>query len=211
MDLAIHIRRKRSCLFLATGPSKIYAPEWIPHFDTLVTMQQALLDVSIDVDYATFIDWDVIDTFSLCDAFPRVRRFLCPEVLMHSGDVNNIRTLEEVGIPRERAVTWPRILNRGDRGDADRCILREGVPFFVCGTPVTIHILAMLGYQEIFCLGHNDLNGEVEGYYRLPRSSCEVAADAVAERYGCRVTFWMPGMEPEGWRSDPRRGFAVAR
>jgi hypothetical protein len=209
MRLEDFVRRQRSILFVASGPSKVLTPTWRPHFGAIAVHAQTLLDVEGSVDYATFVDWNVALT---CQSqFHRVKKFFVPDQMLHTEDINNNRTPQSIGIPASRSITFPKEIQRGNRDDADRYIIDENKLYFVCGTPLTIHILAMLGYKEIFCLGHNDLEGKVEGYYPLPRKAVEFAADAVAIRYGCRVTFWMPGMEPENWRMVERRGFLFGR
>lgn len=209
MNLADFVRRKRSALLIATGPNRVLAPAWRPHFDVVATYHQSCLDYQGIIDFGTFVDWQL--ALSCTAGFSRIQTFLCPENLLSLHDQNDRRSLEEVYIPRERAVTFPVNLMRAGRDRADECVQSGELFWPWYGVPATLHILAMLGYQSIFCLGCSDMEGQVGEAYRQARYLNEVTADAIAERFGCRVSFWCPGMTPEGWRTDTRRGFVMTR
>lgn len=198
MLLPDFIKRRQSALFVATGNSNECVGDWLPHFQAVVVHQQALLAVPGPIDFMTCITWEPV--LASREEFHRVKTFLCAEPLSGSGDQNITRTIEEVGIPLDRAVTWPRKFY-ACRLDSAFEAVTAGIPYMGWGSAVTIHLLALFGYRDIFCLGHCDREGVVPSVYRGMRDGCDFAAVAVAQKFGCRVGFWEPGMTPADWRA----------
>jgi hypothetical protein len=195
------IARRSTALFVATGSSNERVRDWLRHFDTVATHNQAVLAVPGPIDYATFLSSDMA---LLCQGeFQRIKCFLCS---LPFG-----RQPWDFGIPADRAVTFDRGPGGIARASADRCIGETDTIWMGEGAACTIHLLAKLGLQWVFCLGHSDRDGKVPEAYVRSRTACEVAADAVEKRHGCRVVFWMPEHTPENWRTHQKRGFLFAR
>lgn len=193
MNLSDYIAKRQSVLVVATGPTRVLANAWRPCFGAVATVQQACTEL-YGIDYGLFMDWQ--PTLGCVSAFGRVNQFICPEELLSLDDQNDRRTLEQCGIPRERAITFPVNLHRGDRDKAFECVVKGELYFPWTTGPVMIHALALMGYRSIFCLGHSDMDGTVPPHYQRFRKMCEDTADAIGHHLGCRVRFWKPGDTP---------------
>lgn len=200
--------RRRSALFVATGSSNEFVRDWLPHFDTVAVHQQAVKAVPGPIDFMTCINWPPV--MACQSEFERVHTFFVMDPLSENVEMDNTRNIEECGIPLDRVVRWNRRFFSCSR-EADHWINNNDHPYAAWGGAVTIHLLAMLGYRWVFCLGHSDREGKVPILYEGVRYGCECTADAVGDRYGCRVVFWMPDHTPENWRIHQNRGFLFGR
>jgi hypothetical protein len=185
-------------LLVSRGPSRVHAMAWSDEFDSTASVNEGCLDVPGIVDFAFFADVERFDAAK--PAHDRIRWFVCPSQMHRKeGPRTPPLTPQGVGVPRRRLLTYPYELVGVDPHSIGEAVAAGRV--CLCYTAVAaVHVLSMLGYREIYCIGTEDAEGGANDPAYLPALR---ALDALAESLlwmrRVRVKFWRPGGERGVW------------